>query len=174
MKYTPLYTVIVLIICLSIVIALLDYMQIPMSSRSTTVVPVQQQAQQDVMEQKIAPMHSEDVMDTTSTTGVDIGAIVTTAILGEWTSVSDPKFVRRFTEAKVADIYNKKVISTGLWRIFTKENPVSVPFPIEANAAYVQMDIEGGATLNFKVLQVTPEKLVLMYMDKGNILEFTK
>lgn len=105
----------------------------------------------------------------------DVIFIVSESIVGKWKSVDDATFVREFMGGgKVRDLYGK-VVSTGTYTVFTKEKPAAVPFPLEANAIYIQLTMAGtqADTLNFKLSKTTLEELELIYMDRGGVLRFT-
>ncbi|MBI5456944.1 hypothetical protein HY969_04385 [Candidatus Kaiserbacteria bacterium] len=105
----------------------------------------------------------------------DVTVIVGESIVGKWQSVDDASFVREFkTGGKVSDWSNGKVVSTGTYTVFSSEKPVTVSFPIQANAAYLQLTMQGTQAdkLNFKVNKLTPEELELTYMDRGGVLRF--
>ena len=105
----------------------------------------------------------------------DVALIVGESIVGKWQSTEDAKFTREFKDGGVAvDTYEGKDVTNGTWKVFTKENPLQVSFPIEAGTVYIQMTMQGtqGDTLNFKLSKLTPEKLELIYMDRGGVLTF--
>ncbi|MBI2613080.1 hypothetical protein HYW59_04755, partial [Candidatus Kaiserbacteria bacterium] len=56
----------------------------------------------------------------------------------------------------------------------TKDNPITVAFPLVADKVYIQMTMQGtqGDTLNFSLNKLTPEELELTYMDRGGVLRF--
>lgn len=108
---------------------------------------------------------------------VDASLVVKESIVGTWKSDQDAKFSREFTSSgTVIDFYDGKSVTTGNWQIFTGEKPLKVSFPVEKDAVYVQMTISGSQsdTLNFKLLKLTPEKLELVYMERGNVNVFTR
>jgi hypothetical protein len=105
----------------------------------------------------------------------DVALIVSESIVGKWQSNEDKKFVREFkSDGTAADWYDNKVVSPGTWKVFTKEQPLSVAFPLERDTVYIQMTMQGtqGDTLNFKLVKLTPEALELVYMDRGGALSF--
>jgi hypothetical protein len=106
----------------------------------------------------------------------DAALIVSESILGKWQSTEDAKFIRVFKENSVVeDWYDNKVVSSGLWVAFEKGiNAPEVPYPLENDVVYIQMTESGTQTdtLNFKLVKLTPEELVLIYMDRGGVLEF--
>ena len=113
----------------------------------------------------------------------DVRLVVGESIMGKWQSTTDAKFIREFKDfnettltGNVSDWYDNEVRSSGTYTAFTKEKPVTVPFPIEADGVYIQMTSQGTQTnnLNFKIVKLTPEELQLVYMDRGGVLQFKK
>lgn len=107
----------------------------------------------------------------------DTVLVVSESIQGKWQSTDDSKFVREFkADGTVADSYSGKVDGTGTWKVFTKEKPLDVPFPIEAGASYVQLAMSGsgGYFLDFKITKLTPDTLQLIYLERGGVLNFKK
>lgn len=106
----------------------------------------------------------------------DTSLVVSESIVGKWQSTEDPKSVREFKDdGTMVDIYDGKVVSTDLFVVFTKENaPKIVAFPIEDNAVYIQATQKGTQedTLNFKLVKLTPDELVLIYMERGGTLTY--
>lgn len=107
----------------------------------------------------------------------DVSLIVSESIVGKWQSTTDAEFVREFKDGgAVVDWHDNEPVSEGTFTVFTKEKPLLVAFPIEANAVYVQLNMSGtqADALNFKVTKLTPESLELVYMDRGGVLVFTR
>jgi hypothetical protein len=108
----------------------------------------------------------------------DTSLIVSESIQGKWQSTEDAKFVREFkADSVVEDWHDGKVVTSGLFVVFTKANaPKMVAFPIEENAVYIQMTTKGtqADTLNFKLVKMTSDELELIYMDRGGSLKFTR
>lgn len=101
--------------------------------------------------------------------------IVGDNLKGKWVSVDDPKFVREFADMGVVwDFYDGKQVTDGRFQIFSKTQPLDVPFTIAENTSYIQIVADGSQTekLNFKVNKLTPEELELAYMDRGGVLKF--
>lgn len=107
----------------------------------------------------------------------DITTTVSKMILGKWESRDDPLFVREYkSDGTVVDSYDGSVRSNDTWVVFTSEKPLSVQFPLDPGAVYVQQVTPGDAssTLNFRVGQVMPETLDMTYMERGNTLSFRR
>lgn len=103
--------------------------------------------------------------------------VVSESIQGKWQSVDDAKYVREFKAAgKVDDIYEGKVVSSGMWVAFVKGvDAPEVPYPLDDGVVYIQMTMTGtqADTLNFKLGKLTPEVLELVNLDRGGVLRFT-
>lgn len=108
----------------------------------------------------------------------DVALIVSESIAGKWQSTDDAKFFREFTtDGHVTDSYEGAEKTDGVWVAYSAENvPESVQFPVDENAVYLQLVMEGSQddALNFKVAKLTPETLELIYMDRGGVLSFTR
>lgn len=106
----------------------------------------------------------------------DTALIVTESIQGKWQSTQDAKSVREFKEGNVVvDSYDGKVVSTGLYVAFTKENaPKMVAYPLEDGVVYIQITEKGTQedTLDFKLVKLTPEELELVYLTRGGTLTY--
>lgn len=105
----------------------------------------------------------------------DVGLIVTESIVGRWRSIEDDKFTREFKgDGTAVDTYEGASVTNGTWKVFTKEKPLQVAFPLEDNAVYIQLTMQGtqADNLNFKLSKLTPEELELTYMDRGGVLRF--
>lgn len=123
----------------------------------------------------MAPWNWGDAGEGAGSVKQPVELIVSESIVGKWQSNEDAKFVREFKDGGIAsDWYDNETVSEGSWKVFTKENPVEVSFPLEANVVYIQMTMQGtqGDTLNFKLVKLTPEVLELIYMDRGGTLTF--
>ena len=99
------------------------------------------------------------------------------SIVGKWQSVDDEKFTREFkADGTAVDRYDNESASSGTWKVFTKEDPAEVLFPIADDAVYIQMTMQGTQAdkLNFKLAKLTPEELELVYMDRGGVLRFRR
>ena len=108
----------------------------------------------------------------------DVTLVVSESIVGKWQSTDDAKFVREFKDdGTVVDSYSKKATSSGTFKVFTKEKPLSsaLAFPLMDNKIYMQIATSGteAETLNFSVDKLTPDELDMTYMDRGGSLHFT-
>lgn len=112
-----------------------------------------------------------------STIPLDDSSAVSAGIIGVWQSMDDAKFVREFkADGTASDSYDTKAPTSDTWTVFTAATPLTVPFPLEAGAVYVQLTSVGDTkeTLNFKVSKLTSTELELIYMDRGGALRFTR
>ena len=105
----------------------------------------------------------------------DLSVVVNESIVGTWQSDEDGKFVRVFnSDGTTADLYEGAETSKGTWRTFTSEATAAVGFPLEANTVYVEITEPGTESLYFKLAALTPERLELIYMNRGGVLVFTR
>ncbi|PIR85333.1 hypothetical protein COU15_01195 [Candidatus Kaiserbacteria bacterium CG10_big_fil_rev_8_21_14_0_10_45_20] len=98
------------------------------------------------------------------------------SLAGVWRSVEDPKFSRTFYEnGGYVDLYEGEEVSTnGPWVAFTAENPVlGFPYTLEPDVVYLELIDESGP-LYFSIAELTEEKLVLIFLDRGGVLEFER
>ena len=105
----------------------------------------------------------------------EVTLVVGESIVGKWQSTDDAKFAREFkADGTVVDSYDGKAVSSGMFTVFTKDKPAQTSFPLEADAVYVQLTMQGtqADNLNFKVVKLTPDELQLVYMDRGGVLNF--
>jgi len=102
-------------------------------------------------------------------------AISINPLAGVWQSTEDANFVRNIYEnGGYSDLYEGEETSNGPWVTFMSENaPEEFPYTLEEGAEYLELqDTEGS--LYFKIAEVTEEKLVLIYLDRGGVLEFVR
>jgi len=104
----------------------------------------------------------------------DASAAVSANIVGTWRSDEDPKFVRVFAaDGTTEDRYDGEKVATGAWTAALGANIDVEALPIESDAVYVRI-ADGEELLNFKVAALTPERLELIYLGRGNTLTFTR
>jgi membrane-bound inhibitor of C-type lysozyme len=109
----------------------------------------------------------------------DIAAVAQAQILGTWRSIEDPKFTRTFgAEGMVTDAYDGESSGADVFSIFTQgsDNAPDMIAPLEAGSAYVQImtRTEPRTTMTYQLLAVTPDRLEMLYLDRGNTLVFEK
>jgi hypothetical protein len=96
-------------------------------------------------------------------------------IVGTWQSDTDGKFTRAFSaDGTAVDFYEGVETSRGTWRMFTSDAVVAIDFPLEADATYVEITEPDAENLYFKLAVLTPERLELIYMNRGGALMFTR
>ena len=96
-------------------------------------------------------------------------------LVGNWVSLDDEKFVRNLNSDKTfLDYYDNEITSAGIWFTFSSEEfPESFPYPVESGKNYLVLN-DGSLSLNFIIAETTQDSLVLIYMDNGGVLQFTK
>lgn len=94
---------------------------------------------------------------------------------GQWQSVDDDNFVRVLNDDNTfKDIYDEVVSSSGTWFIFDSSNkPTDFIYPVENGKTYLIMN-DTSSSLNFLVAEINSEKLTLIYLDNGGVLQFNK
>lgn len=103
-------------------------------------------------------------------------ALPADSLAGVWQSVEDPNFIRTIYEnGGYLDTYTGTDISTeGPWVTFMAgTTPEEFPYEVEEGAEYLELKDEDGS-LYFKIVEKTEEKLVLIFLDRGGVLEFTR
>ena len=98
------------------------------------------------------------------------------SLIGVWRSTEDENFSRTFYEnGGYLDAYAGEETSTnGPWVAFTAENPaLGFPYTLEPGVTYLELIDENGP-LYFSIAEVTEDKLVLIYLDRGGVLEFER
>mgnify|MGYP001495454128 CR=1 FL=1 len=97
------------------------------------------------------------------------------SLAGVWQSIEDPNFVRTIYEnGGYSDLYEGEEVSNGPWVTFmTDAAPAEFPYPLEEDVMYLELMDEEGS-LYFKVVEKTEEKLTLIYLDRGGVLEFIR
>ena len=108
----------------------------------------------------------------------DATLVLSENLQGKWQANDDAKFVREFkADGTVVDWYDNETKTSGTYQIFTQLKPITVSFPLEVNAAYVQIREAGSQseTLNFKIgLSADASTLTLTYMDRGGATTYTR
>ena len=99
-----------------------------------------------------------------------------TSIVGKWQSNDDARFTREFQAGgKEIDRYDGQSDMIGTWKIFSSAAPLKVPFEIVQGVTYVQIAVGSDPDpLNFSISAVTPERLEMTYMARGNTLSFKR
>lgn len=98
------------------------------------------------------------------------------ALPGMWRSIEDPSFTRTiFENGGYVDAYAGEDLSiNGPWMTFTDETaPLGFPYTAQSGVTYLQLIDESGP-LYFSIAELTEESLVLIYLDRGGVLEFER
>ncbi|XKT74986.1 MAG: hypothetical protein ACJKSS_02360 [Patescibacteria group bacterium UBA2103] len=99
------------------------------------------------------------------------------SIVGVWQSTEDPNFIRTIYEnGGYMDAYEgmEDATTNGPYVTFTVENlPEAFPYEAGEGKQYLELQDDAGS-LYFEIVEVTEEKLVLIYLDRGGVLEFTR
>lgn len=97
-------------------------------------------------------------------------------IVGKWVSLDDEKFTREFrSDGTAIDSYEDEEVSEGEWLVFTYESGIATEFPQDPESTYIQIkDADPQGVLYFSLAKLTPEELELIYMDRGNVLRFSR
>jgi hypothetical protein len=88
-------------------------------------------------------------------------------ILGEWRSKDDKKSVVVFNEdGAFKSVYDEEELSSGSWRIEEERGEFDVSFYL-----YQEVDEE---VYEYEIASIDEENLSLIYLDRGNILEYER
>lgn len=107
---------------------------------------------------------------------IDIAAAARANIVGGWQSTDDPNFIRSIRgDGVVEDLYDGQEPFLGSWTVFTSASaPENFAYPLEDSVPYLRIVDDTGLVLDFKIAKLTPEDLVLIYLDRGGALSFTR
>lgn len=99
------------------------------------------------------------------------------AMLGTWENVEDPKFTREFkADGTVVDMYEGDPSATvnATWRLFTAgDTDPDFQGSISSDTTYLKIS-DASTALFFSVVKAIGNDLQLIYLDRGNTLNFTK
>lgn len=137
------------------------------------------EAESPVMENGTRTETNTPSTNTHNTTGAeqDMVRIISGELVGTYQGNPNTKFTREFkADGTVVDTYEGKVVAEGTWQVYTKESPLPVAFDIAEKASYVQITFAGAQsqTLNFRISEVTPAVLNLVFMERGGTLSFNR
>jgi len=99
------------------------------------------------------------------------------ALLGIWQSDSDALFVRKFAATGYVDSYAGEVSSTGEWNFAPADTlPYSSDdIELPTTDSYIVLQDEAETeVLFFKIAEITDSSLVLIYLNRGGVLTFTR
>lgn len=103
------------------------------------------------------------------------GKVEELAIVAKWQNIEDPKFTREFlSDGSVVDRYegDESATQTGIW---APSGMGEIPFSVPVDETKKDFTLTfGNEKYFFRVMEITRTKLVLMYLDRGNFLEFKK
>ena len=96
-------------------------------------------------------------------------------LIGVWRSNDDPAFTREFlNDGTLVDSYGEE-LDDGLWMVFTKEIPDSAfTGQLEDGAVHLSIAMGEDEKYYFRVTRADATTLELIYLDRGNILSFTR
>ncbi len=83
-------------------------------------------------------------------------------ILGTWISNDDKKSKMIFTKEFLVDIYDNEIIDTLSYVIENKESLLKT------------IDLKANIEFNYSIDYLTSKNLSLIYLERGNTLNFTK
>lgn len=98
------------------------------------------------------------------------------SLAGVWQATDDPNAVRTIYEnGGYMDTYegSPEATTEGPWVTFTAENAPE-NFPFEAAEGVTYLELGGEESLFFSIAELTEEKLVLIYLNRGGTLEYTR
>lgn len=108
---------------------------------------------------------------------VDEQPLPSDSLVGVWRSADDANFVRTIYEnGGYMDSYegSPEATTEGPWITFTKDSaPEGFAYPLDEGVTYLQLDT-GAEALSFKIVERTATTLVLIYLDRGGVLTFTR
>ncbi len=88
-------------------------------------------------------------------------------IIGTWESVEDEKYILLFEESgSFSDTYDSEFIGSGSWELEEVFGEFDVTF-------YLHKELD-GEEYDYEVLNIDDNNLVLLYLGRGNILEYVK
>lgn len=96
-------------------------------------------------------------------------------VLGVWQSTDDEKSVREFhTNNVLIEKYDGEVLSQDIWTFFNGNSGTETPFPQDDGLVYLQLSSASTTEpLYFQLASLTPEKLELVYLNRGGILTYS-
>lgn len=97
---------------------------------------------------------------------------------GTWKSTDDAKFTRTFSaDGSVTDAYEGEASATdtGTWSVVDPSIEVTgVPADALAGMTVIRINFEKSGAMFFGIKNLSETSLAMMYLDRGNILSFTK
>jgi hypothetical protein len=97
---------------------------------------------------------------------------------GEWKSTDDAKFTRTFAaDGSVVDAYagDASATDTGTWSVVDPTIEVTgVSAEALAGMTIIRINFEKSGAMLFGIKSLSETSLAMVYLDRGNILSFTK
>ncbi len=88
-------------------------------------------------------------------------------IIGKWESVEDEKYILLFEEnGSFSDTYDGELIGSGSWELEEVFGEFDITFHL-----HKELD---GEEYEYEVLNIDDNNLVLLYLGRGNILEYVR
>lgn len=91
---------------------------------------------------------------------------------GQWISVDDEKSVIEFMGDKKIDIYDGEIMEEIIFKLY-KELPDGGVGEEDANGEYMTAEVNGDV-FQYKIIDLSSTKLSLMFLPRGNILEYRR
>lgn len=90
-------------------------------------------------------------------------------LVGLWQSTTDSQAQIVFAEdGTTTDLYSGTQLSSGVWSLYTDDSAEYNPSGIFLRS------VLNGETYEYAIVELTDEKLVLSYLERGNILEYQR
>lgn len=90
-------------------------------------------------------------------------------LVGIWQSDQDVNAQIIFAEdGTTTDLYDGEQLSSGVWGLYTDEDAEYNP------SGLFLRSVLNGETYEYAVVELTQETLVLSYLERGNILEYSR
>jgi hypothetical protein len=112
-------------------------------------------------------LNDEDLVQVDIENKVSLVEEYSEKIVGEWRSKEDEKSLIIFNEdGTFKDVYNSEGVFSGSWEIKEEEDEIDVSFYL-----YERIDEE---VYKYEIIDIDEENLLLIYLTRGNILEYEK
>ena len=105
----------------------------------------------------------------------DVDKITEAQLVGEWVSVDDEKYkVSHGEYSLLEEYYDDELMSAGSWAFAeTLPEKISEQYPNATNGPFLIKESD-GETMFYIIESVTDTSLILIYLDRGNTLEFIR
>lgn len=116
-----------------------------------------------------APAEENTPATTEETQGVDPLTAESQTLVGFWQSTSDPQAQIVFAEdGTTTDLYDGTQLGSGVWSLYENESAEYNP------SGLFLRSVLNGETYEYAIVELTEQKLVLSYLERGNILEYER